>query len=507
MGCPSSRFQGWTVQGSPRVLMVRVEIRFRVSRGRLLEACAFSAAFLVPVLIRWVPEAQFPYPIGYDTPSYLAAAKAYSRSKELFPLFFRILGWLRSMGLDPVVAMKYLPTLLYGFLGVSVFYFARSYLGWDVGKGLLTVFVLVFSAVSLRISWDLNRQVFATMLLFLALSQIPKLRSGLRAALFIGLVLLVAASHELVLALMDGILAYLLLCEGFQVVKQKSVDRHFLAVVSVAFAGSLLVFVGGWFRWNLPAIYSTGAWSLVSSADAGYSPWAEALGKFGTLAILCYAPLAPLAVLGVFRRAALTGWVLVAMVGSFSIFASPWLSLRFPDRWMYLLIYPAAFFVVEAFGRLGVVDRLSLGKGLAMVATVVLVNFVSLSLLGISPWPAWYPRAPGFFPVLMPVSSIPLCDIEGTAQLMRSLDQHSQGSVLITHVNYFGWAAYYTDLPVIVWGPSGGTRSSLADALSVARAHSGGGIYLLWYWDADALDLGFVKIAESGPMKLYEYRG
>ncbi len=67
-----------------------------------------------------------------------------------------------------MVAMKFLPTLLYGFLGISVYYFARSYLVWNRWRSLLAVGVLAFSIVSLRISWDLNKQVFATVPLFLA---------------------------------------------------------------------------------------------------------------------------------------------------------------------------------------------------------------------------------------------------------------------------------------------------------------------------------------------------
>ena len=492
---------------------LRMKIRFKIGTAEedLLEVVALSVAFLVPVLIRWIPEAQFPYPIGYDTPMYLAAAKDYSHNSEFFPLLYRILGSLHSMGLDAIVTMKYLPTLLYGFLGVSAYYFARSYLEWDRRRSLLAVLILTFSAVSLRISWDLNKQVFSTTALLIAFSQLPKLERRSRAALFIGFGVLVAASHEFIFALMSGIFIYLLASQAFRFLRKEHVNSSFLAVVSVAFISAVLVFLGGWFHWDLSRIYSTGTWSIQGSVDFSSSTWFEVVRRYGAIAVLCYAPLVPLGALGVFRRGALTGWILVAAIGSFSAFIYPRLCLAFPDRWMYLLIYPTAFFVANAFERLGLANRLSARNGLTIGMALILINFVSFSLLGISQWPTWYPKAPEFFPESMPVSSIPLYDIEATAQLMHSLDQHSHGLVLISHMKYIGWAAYCTNHQVIGWSdlwtpvPTKSIPRNVPEALDVAKAGQKSEIYLLWYRDTDATSLGFTKIAESGRMKLYQY--
>jgi len=471
-----------------------------------LEWIAPLLSFMIPALIRWVPEAQFPYPIGFDTPSYLAEAKAYSKNLDFFPLLFRILGWMYAVGLDSVVAMKFLPTLFYGFLGISVYYFARSYLGLDRWRSLLTVGVLAFSVVSLRVSWDLNKQVFATVPLFLALSQLKRLHSPYRSGLFVVLGLLVASSHQLVFALMSGILLYLIVSEAYRFCKGRGVDIRLISVALATLGGGLLVFLGGWYGWSLLEVHRAAALSNAVGAAFEYEAWITAFQKYTRIFVICYGLLLPFIVLGFFRQQALTGWMMVAAAGSLSSFVSPWFGFYFFDRWTYLLIYPSTFYVAAALKRLKLANPLSLRKSLVLLGVLLVINVQSLSFLGLCSWPEWLPRAPSFFPELMAVSSIPIQDIEATAQLLGRLNQKSQDLVLIVHINYLGWASYYSEHRMVAWIPWS-YPGTLSEALDAAKNLKVEDIYLLWYGDQDAFRLGFSKFLENGPMKLYKYEG
>lgn len=487
-----------------------IKIPTRVSLGSTgLERAAMLLSFVIPALIRWIPEAQFPYPIGFDTPIRLAEAKTCAGSPALFPLLIRVLGWFCIAGADPILVMKYLPTVLYGLLGVSAYYFARSYLGWDRKGSILAAVVLAFSIASLRVSWDLNKQVFATIFLFLALSQLGNLRSPCRIALFVGFGLLVASSHQLIFALMSGILSCLILFEVYRFLtgRGRSMDTRVIVSLSVTLLGGLLVFLGAWYRGNLSAVYFSGTVSLeVDATVFGYMDWLASLEKYMIIFALSYVLLLPLVVLGFFRGRALTAWLLVATVGSFSILFSPWLSLRSPSRWMYLLVYPFAFYIVAAFGRLKLTNSISLRKGLALLALLLVVNITSISFLGLYPWPAWLPVASGYFPESMALSSIPAHDIEATAQLLESLNHQPQDLVLIVNINYLGWARYFSEHQMVAWAPWArhGPRT-LVEALDEARSLEVKDVYLLWYSDQDAVALGFSKFLENGSMKLYKY--
>ena len=465
---------------------------------------ALALSFVFPAVIRWIPEAQFPYPIGFDTPMYLAMAKVYSRGGSFFPLLYRILGWLYILGVDPIVAMKALPTVLYGFLGLSAYCFARSCLGWDEKRSLIASCWLAVSPVSLRVSWDLNKQVFATVLLFFALSMVGRLRDVRGALVFVVLCILVASSHQLVFALMCGVLFFMLLSDVYRFLRGgKAVSR--ILLLFAALVVSVAVFLGLWYRWNLFAVYRGGVISYDVGESYAGEAWRAGLEAYTRILILGYALTLPLSVLGFFHQSVLTGWTITASVGSFSIYVLPSFSFRFPDRWMYLLVYPMAFYATNALGRLKLVERLNFKRALALLVLALVVNVQSLSLLGLYPRSVLPVKTP-YFPERMTVSSIPVQDIEFTAQLLNDLSEQDEDAVLIVNINYLGWVRYYSDYRTIPWVPWS-NPGTIGEALEVAKRVSSDGIYLLWYDDQDAIPLGFRKIFERGSMKLYEYVG
>jgi hypothetical protein len=84
------------------------------------------------------------------------------------------------MVIGPIMAMKVSAPLLYGLLGLSVFYFSRVELKQtNLTAFFIAVFILLQIA-ALRVSWDLYRNLLAVSLLLLTLTILSLSRSRTR---------------------------------------------------------------------------------------------------------------------------------------------------------------------------------------------------------------------------------------------------------------------------------------------------------------------------------------
>src|SRR5690242_8534433 len=120
------------------------------------------ASFLLPLLIRSIPQIiAGPYPIGYDTinayvPFMLDWKVGTFNQTDLSGgwLLLVILGtWEKFVGADPIETIIIVGPLLYGFLGWSLFGFARGRLSWSQNKSFSTVILSSLYFTSLRLSW------------------------------------------------------------------------------------------------------------------------------------------------------------------------------------------------------------------------------------------------------------------------------------------------------------------------------------------------------------------
>lgn len=464
-----------------------------------LEKAAALLSFIAPALIRWVPEARFPYPIGFDTPLYISWGRHYASNPTAFPLMLPLLGGLYTLGLDMVLVMKFLPTLLYGLLGFSVYRFSRFHLGWRSGKCLLAVFLVALSFTSLRVSWDMHKQMMATAFLFLALSWLKSLDKPLGFAAFAIFSFLAAFSHQVVFAVLTVVLSYALLFEARE--KPKRALR-----ILIVFSCILLLFIGVWYGWRLDVVLRSGLGSWASDASHLSGMWPlEAEGNISDFLRLC-GLMAPLVVLGLFKDRVLSPWLYLGLLGSFSAVLIPFhVPSIAPSRWMLLLGYPLSLFAANALDKLNLLTISSSKKLIALVLVIFIVNAPTWGFLGLSPQPPIFHRA-NLLPETMASSSIPTGDIEATIWLVRKFDE-VKGTALIVHGHYFGWASYYTARKVVTFGELYGGDRTIDEALQLAQSEDFGDVYLLWYLDNDAYSAGFVKFAEKGPMRLYRYAG
>lgn len=466
-----------------------------------LEKAAAILSFSAPALIRWVPEAQFPYPIGYDTPWYLASARLYAENMRPFPLLFFILGRLYSMGVDPLISMKLLPTVLYGLLGLSTFLLARRTLMWGSWKSFTLVLVVALSPAMLRASWDLNKQVLALVFFVSSLSLLRGLRSVESAAAFICLSILTSASHELIYGLMTAVYILLIVNVILRGFKGMGVDLKKLSTLLLSLCLSSTIFIGLWYGWNFKALNVSAINTSFATSTTAF--WPERLMQ---LFLFYNAGLIPLAILGLFKNEAVIAWLIAAAVGSFSPALPPRIAIYLPERWFILAAYPIAVFAANSLSRLRL-NGLKPREAALATMLIVLCNHLSLPLLGLNAWPSMI-KAAGYVPPHMACSSIPLSDIEATRKLVEEIGQTNGKAVLITHVGYAGWAGYFNpQIPIIAFAEWYPTTKAVAEALEAAKARGYSKIYLLWYVENEARDLGFKRASWEDGLGLYIYRG
>ena len=117
-----------------------------------------------------------PYVVGFDTMGHyvpttllwLRGGVDFWRYIATAPLFYSIVVSLVSLGGPLIVVLKVLPLVFHGFLGLSIYMYSRSGLGWSPSKSTVTALLATVYFVALRLSWDLLRSELALIFFFAA---------------------------------------------------------------------------------------------------------------------------------------------------------------------------------------------------------------------------------------------------------------------------------------------------------------------------------------------------
>ena len=142
-----------------------------------------SLAFAIPLAVRAVPEILMgPYltgfdPLGYYVPtvlSWLSEGVDFWHFIASAPLFYSILVGTTSLGIPIALTLKIMPSILHGFLALTIYLYASKALKWSPKKSLFTALLATLYFVALRISWDLLRSQLALAFLFVTLTLLRK---------------------------------------------------------------------------------------------------------------------------------------------------------------------------------------------------------------------------------------------------------------------------------------------------------------------------------------------
>src|SRR5437899_7581344 len=176
--------------------------------GKIVRSYQFAlAAFLIPLFIRSIPEILVgPYPVGWDTIAFYvpntldwAAGKAgFTEILGTAPLMYMIsvpVYWVTRI--NPVWIFKIMGPILYGSMIWALFRFLRIGLKWPDKQALGGALLTSLYFVTLRISWDLYRNMLGLTFILLSLPLLEDWKTPRKAALLSTLILLAVASDQL----------------------------------------------------------------------------------------------------------------------------------------------------------------------------------------------------------------------------------------------------------------------------------------------------------------------
>jgi hypothetical protein len=335
----------------------------------------YILAFFIFVSIRGMAEIQAgDLPAGWDSMNYYAPwTLAYMKHGILNqhfiaapPLVFILIIALYILTQNIWLAIKILSSVLYGMLGVSVLYFTRSHLSWSNRKSVTCLLLLMSQPAALRISWDLLKNQLAMCILFIQLplisSSIKNINKKTTTFLIITLSSLIVLTHQYVATAYFVILLSLLL--------SRSKTRSFKKYIMYTHIPALILFIfiaGAYAGWTIPLISTPGGtarfFRAIHYVDAPtFSVFKNYLSLYGsyqnlflktiTLFILLYALILPLIPFGFWHDPFLTPFFILTLTCSFLLLLSPSFALADFDRWLFMLVYPFAFYSANALSKL-----------------------------------------------------------------------------------------------------------------------------------------------------------
>lgn len=477
-------------------------------------------AFAIPLIVRTLPEVIMgKFAIGFDPMGYYIPFLMQMKSGVnpwVFlgspPFFYFLLSGLVNLGAPIVFSLKFLAVTIFSFLGICIYYYAKTSLFWSNKKSLLVALIATLYFVALRTSFDLLRTELALVFLFLAMIFLKtpiNYKNGLILSLAMVLVVL---SDQYIAVIM---LVIILVTSVYTSIKGKksSVTKLLLFSLPAALLFCFTLYGGLVSSQISPSITSIGSeigGSMSPAATFGFASYPSLItGTFGFLAF-CYLPLLPLLLLGFGRfkgNLALKTWmwwIIIAVVSALIpvIFFN---ALAF--RWTLLLIYPLAFYVVEAIDRI----RLDTRKIILAIAVGLVLATLSLGFIvapNSSPFP-YYKYYPQYFPTSMLQNTLPLQDCQDTVNSLQWIKSNMPANAdLLVHAAFYGWALLYLNRSQLIpygYGNPQTTASNLIGNGSTSQ------LYLIWWVNGSGwygqpnVSSSFNEIYQSGRIAVYIY--
>jgi len=436
-------------------------------------------SFTLGFMIRLIPEVlSFPYPIGFDTVYYAARIEEgviWYHWSSFFAstwLIYAILVPLhRIVGGSPFMLLKIFAPVFYGLNVAGIYWFANKGLGWSSRNSLLAGAFFAVQLASLRISWDLLRNILGMALLLFTLSFIGRLGVKSGYLLFMVLSLLTVFAHEYAAVTLLFLVLSLIVRERFgkkAYVKAKGLFLGILPALAFFLASVYFrifpVYYGAktnviWIRDAVQAhvegIFFLVNYLVVNDTVDYYASYFDLVLNVFLLFSLLYLPYLVLVWKGFFRHELLDGWTALLMVGAFGCLMVPFSALRFWYRWMFMLVYPLTFYSVNWLRRSvnfgGKVSKPNVGfsnvKVKAMIlltvvlgglylATPVLMSTVNVGVFSVYPVSRYFSSAP----------TVPYRDVGGVVNAMEWLNGvMNEGSCVILQHAFLPWGKLHLD--------------------------------------------------------------
>jgi hypothetical protein len=479
--------------------------------GNISDRKGFFLSFILGFIIRSIPEVlSYPYPIGFDTVKDAAIIKSgiiWSHWTSVFSIWLLdaiLISTHQITHIDPFLLLKLAAPFLYALNVSGIYYFSKKALNWDAKKALIAVFFFTFQLASLRLSWDLYRNMFGNVILLLALPLVKEVETKKGFVLFALLSLLVIFTHLLVSVVLLAI-ALSLVIRALLKSESKRALRIFASVCP-----ALIVFLISLFPFSMqfdartnviradePPPRPGGLFFLVNYLTVAdtlqyYPTYTDLFSHILTLFIFLYLLYLPLILVGFFRNESLDTWTLLLLVGSFGPLIMPFCALDYWNRWMFMLVFPFTFYAANGTEKVLKLHSLKVGSkfGLIKVSKKTLIGIVSLMVLLASIFtttPTIFgdgfgvftiPLINPYFPSTMLLNTIPLSDVRDTILVIDWLNKKMEnGSSILVHYAFIWWVNLYLNKDRIVVY----YVRDVGEAVSLALTKGFRPIYLIWW--------------------------
>jgi hypothetical protein len=478
----------------------------------------------MPLVLRAVPELLMgPYIVGFDTLGYyvpntllwLHGGVTLSTYFATAPLFYTILVSIVAWGEPLILVLKILPVLLHGFLGLSVYGYARKGLDWSPSKSTIVALISTLYFVALRVSWDLLRNEMGLIFFFAVLTLLNMEKYNARAckqSLLIALAMIaVTLSHQLVSVIMLGVVAF--------IIANKLLRKEYARVINLILVSLpatlifVIIFLAS-FGWNPSLDFSLNiVWPLTS-----FPSYQSMLISNAGFFLYCYLSLLPLAVLS-FKRLGnlqLRSWLIFSLILLFIP-----VSNVSNFRWLLMLTYPLAFYTTETLSRLKSIKwkryKITIHE-IAVMYLMLSTTILSFGFMFATPEnPFLYFRAAqntglnGYIyqiPSSMLQNTISVNDCNDTANAFQWLKGNmNSSSLLLAHRAFYGWALLTLGKDQVVLYEFDNPANIATSLTQGKRAQ----IYLVWWIEGQGwyglptVPSVFQEVYRSGKIAVYVY--
>jgi hypothetical protein len=479
-------------------------------------------AFAIPLIVRAIPELLIgPYIVGFDTmgfyvpntllwlhsginwPSFLATA----------PLFYAIFMSIVAIGGSPVFVLKIISPLLLGFLGLSMYAYAKRGLNWSPTKSAFVAVLGTVYFVALRASWDQLREELGLVFFFVVLLLLSnrKDKSWKHYAVLSLAMFAVAISHQLVSVLMFGVIIFTV---AYNLIRKDFISSINLFVASLPAAlYFFIVYLSGVVQAGL-LNYSTNVGSPLASWT-GFTSYQSMLTSTGGFFLYCFLLILPFALIGLWRlrNLQLGSWLLFSLI----LMLLPIASVS-PYRWVLMLTYPLAFYATDSLSRLKSIKWKRYKFTVRRIAILYLVLSTAILSVGYifttpeHPFVYFDPAKVNYYsyqiPSAMQQNTISKTDFESTINSLQWFKNNANdSSLLLTHTVFYSWALLTLNESQI---KNYGFDDPEHAAVVVAQeGHTQ--IYLIWWirgqgwYGQPTLPTPFEEVYHSGKIAIYSY--
>ena len=478
-------------------------------------------AFVIPLLLRAVPEILMgPYSVGFDTMGYYVPNIVMWQHGGISlwnyiaaaPLFYSLVVLFVASGGPLILALKIIPVLLHGFLGLSIYVYAQKGLDWSPRKSTMTALLSTVYFVALRVSWDLLRNELAFIFFFVVLTLLSARKdsaySWKRYVLLSLAMMAVVLAHQLVSVIMLGVVVFTIV---HKLLRKEHAQVVNLIVVSLPAAFFFIIIYVGAVLGHFSFDFSINSgWPLY-----GFSSYQSMLTSEVGFFLYCYLPLLPLVLVSIkrFGNLQLRSWVLLSSVLLFIP-----IDILSNFRWVLMFTYPLAFYVSDTMSKIKAVSWKRFRFTLYRLLIIYLVLMLSVLSLGFMLMPPEKPlpyfdsgKYNGYIyqiPSSMLQNTVSIIDCQDTTNALHWFkDTVGENAFLLTHQAFYGWALSTLSRDQVVLYEFDNPENAAATVAQEGHSQ----IYLIWWingqgwYGQTTVPSSFVEVYHSGRIAVYSY--